>query len=279
MQVCNKVRNVHRKLSTLWRSRVRRQGLVDSRLSGDVTLGKWETKKSFLRISFIETRRFKWSTWLIVALKVECCEKVNQDGNESLAEISSHRLTPPTNNTWRGGTTNAIQDANARFSCVPLILVNSFLHLPHLSTQPSVKRLMIYFEKSVLTRTAARGDSAPTGWGGGLLWKGAAGVQSWLQKVVVQCPLLWSWKEVVQCPIMFCPMCPVCPASGESAPPDIFPTINCSQRAFFFNALRHFCYNVSPCRLKKPLCLCKTNYTRSPARARELYSIRASLWL
>ena len=88
--------------------------------------------------------------------------------------------------------------------------------------------------------------------------------------------LLWSWKEVVQCPIMFCP---VCPSSGESAPPDIFPTINCSQRAFFFNALRHFCYNVSPCRFKKPLCLCKTNYTRSPARARELYSIRASLWL
>ena len=75
---------------------MRRQGLVDSQLSGDVTLGKWETKKSFLRISFIETRRFKW---LIVTLKVECCEKVNQDGNESLAEISSHRLTPPTNNT------------------------------------------------------------------------------------------------------------------------------------------------------------------------------------
>ena len=68
-----------------------------------------------------------------------------------------------------------------------------------------------------------------------------------------------------------------CVQSGESAPPDIFPTINCSQRAFFFNALRHFCYNVSTCRFKKPLCLCKTNYTRSPARARELYSIRASL--
>ena len=135
MQVCNKVRNVHRKLSTLWRSRVRRQSLVDSQLSGDVTLGKWETKKSFLRISFIETRRFKWTPRLIVTSKVECCEKVNEDGNESLAEISSHRLTPPTNNTWRGGTTNAIQDANARFSCVPLILVNSFLRLPHLSTQ------------------------------------------------------------------------------------------------------------------------------------------------
>ena len=79
--------------------------------------------------------------------------------------------------------------------------------------------------------------------------------------------------QCVQCPVSSS----VCPASGESAPPDIFPTINCSQRAFFFNALRHFCYNVSPCRLKKPLCLCKTNYTRSPARARELYSIRASL--
>ena len=78
---------------------MRRQGLVDSRLSGDVTLGKWETKKSFLRISFIETRRFKLSPWLIITSKVECCEKVNQDGNESLAEISSHRLTPPTNNT------------------------------------------------------------------------------------------------------------------------------------------------------------------------------------